>query len=216
VTAADREPLIAGYVDAFSDTIHFCDYAPERIAQGAHEDIGHYFSGCRGRPLPAARVAVTESSGCGGRLVGAALIDEDHRDSAFLRLLFVVPARQREGIATAMVSDAINELYASGTRLLRSAYHPGNESSRRWHRTMGFVDEPDVLLFQLYVRHAAHELWRREQLGDLGEDERTRLRMERDRWKRRLATLEARARRSGVDSASARGTRVRRRRSDVS
>jgi GNAT superfamily N-acetyltransferase len=188
VTAADREPLIAGYVDAFSDTIHFCDYAPERIAQGAHEDIDHYFSGRRGRPLPASRVAVTAS---GGRLVGAALIAEDHREGAFLRLLFVVPAWQGHGIATAMVSDAINELYASGTRLLRSQYHPGNESSRRWHRTLGFVDEPDVLLFQLYFRRAAHELWRRERLGALGADERRRLRVERDRWKRRLHTLEA-------------------------
>lgn len=188
VTAADRDPLIAGYVDAFSDTIHFCDYSPERIAQAAHQDIDHYFSGRGGRPLPASRVAVTE---CGECLTGAALITEDQLDSALLRLLFVVPAGQRQGVATAMVSNAINELYASGTRLLRSQYHPGNESSRRWHRTLGFVDEPDVLLLQLYFRHADHELWRRERLGDLGEDERTRLRVERDRWKRRLDALEA-------------------------
>src|SRR5438552_5503313 len=175
VTAADRESLIAGYVDAFSDTIHFCDDPPDRIAQSAQQDIDHHFNGLRGRPLPASRVAVTENPGGSGRLVGAALVDEDHREGAFLRLLFVVPAWQGRGIATAMVSTAINELYASGMRLLRSQYHPGNESSRRWHRTIGFVDEPDVLLFQLYFRHADHELWRRERLGDLGEDERRRL-----------------------------------------
>jgi len=191
VTAADREPLIAGYVDAYNDTIHFWDYSPERIARAAHEDIDHYFGGRGGRPLPASRVAVTETPACGERLTGATLITEDQLDSALLRLVFVVPAWQRQGVATAMVSDTINELYASGTRLLRSQYHPGNESSRRWHRMLGFVEEPDVLLLQLYFRHADDELWRRERLGDLGEDERRRLRVERDRWKRRLDTLEA-------------------------
>ena len=203
VTAADREGLIAGYAEAFGDTIHFCDCPPERIVQSAHEDIDRYFGGHRIRRLSASRVAVTGEPACAEQLVGAALINEGHRDSPFLRLLFVVPAWRGRGIATAMVAGAINELYASGARVLRSTYHPGNESSRRWHRALGFVDEPDIVLSQLYYRQAAHELWRTRS-RNLSEDERSRLRAERDRWKRRLDALEAKARRRGYDSADPR------------
>ena len=202
VAATDREGLIAGYVDAFSDTIHFCDYPPERIEPLAQEDIDRYFSGRRGGHLPASRVALTEEPGGAGRLVGAALIIEGDRGSPFLRLLFVVPAWQGRGLATAMLSDAVNELHANGAHVLHSRYHPGNEPSRRWHLARGFVDEPSVVLAQLYYREAAHELGRRERLGDVSEDEHRRLRAERDRWGRCLEAIEAKARTPACDPAS--------------
>jgi RimJ/RimL family protein N-acetyltransferase len=189
VTADDCEQLIASYIRAFSDTIHFCDYPPEEIAEHAHRDIHLYFSGRRGHPLAASRVAVHPAGG--EQIIGAALINAGHQDSPLLFLLFVPPEGQQQGIATAIVSDAINVLYASGERALYSQYHLGNEQSRRWHQRMGFIDEPDVIVFQLYYRRAERELWRREQLGALTEDERHRLTQERDHWKAQLDAIEA-------------------------
>ena len=190
VTKSDEVQLTLAYFAAFRDTIEYCDWEPEKIAATAKKDIQDFFAGKRGNPLPASRVAVASQEVYEESLVGAALIVEKDNGQPLLDMLFVIPEWHRRGVATALVSAAINELYCSGMKRLESRYFLGNDASQAWHRKFGFVDEPDLFLAELYYRHAMYELWRREKIGNLTEAEREALSSEIGRWKAQVDELE--------------------------
>ncbi len=207
VDEGDEAQLISGYFAAFRDTIEFCDWKPGKIRDSAHKDIQSFFAGERGNPLPASRVALTpgpspsgRGAGGEGSLVGAALIIEKEGGQPLLDMLFVVPEWQRKGLSTALVSAAINELYQAGVKRLESRYLLGNAGSRAWHQKFGFVEEPDLFLARLYYRHAQHELWRREKIGDLTETEREKLSSEVDQWREWADELERISEREGLEA----------------
>ena len=95
------------------------------------------------------------------------------------------------GVATALVSAIIEQLYEIGHRTLKSRYNLGNRESRAWHRAFGFVDDSDLLLAESYYRLAEHELWRRERVGDVTRAERQKLNLEIDRWRVQAEKLRA-------------------------
>ena len=135
-----------------------------------------------------------------GSLVGAALLIEKEGGQPLLDMLFVIPEWQRKGLSTALVSAAINELYRTGIKRLGSRYLLGNDGSRAWHQKFGFVEEPDLFLARWYYRHAQHELWRREKIGDLTEAEREVLSSEVDQWRVRVDELERISEREGLEA----------------
>jgi GNAT superfamily N-acetyltransferase len=192
----DEPLLIAPYLAAYSETMDYCDWEPERIDRSARENLREYFAERRGRPLPASRAAVAPQAQ-GTEIVGAALLVRGREGGALLDMLFVSPAWHRKGVATALVSAVVNALHEGGETILKSRYLLGNAQSRAWHHRFGCIEEPDLLLANVYYRHAVHELRRREQTGDLTEHQRIRLVAERDRYKALLEELEARPRDSG-------------------
>lgn len=201
VMPTDESELIAAYIAAYSDTIDFCDWEAERIEAAARKDIGNFFAGKRGTPLPASCVAVAPHPETGHKIItGAALIINREEASPLLDMLFVLPQWHRKGIATAMVSTALNTLHDSGGEVLASRYALGNEESRAWHRRFGFIEETDLLLVRLYYRHAQHELQRRQRLGDLTEKDREVLSAEYARWKARVEEVEAIADQQGMEA----------------
>jgi len=201
VLPTDEPELIAAYIAAYSDTIDFCDWEADRIEAAAQKDIGGFFAGQRGTPLPASCVAVAPHSETGNEIIiGAALIIAQGETTPLLDMLFVLPQWHRRGIATTVVSTALNRLHRSGGETLASRYVLGNEESRAWHQRFGFVEETDLLLVRLYYRHAQHELRRRQQLGDLTEKDRTALTAECDRWKARVEEVEAIADQQGMEA----------------
>ena len=78
-----------------------------------------------------------------GRAVGALLVTE-YESQPHLTYLFVHPACQRQGLATALVQSAMNALLDAGYTELTSTYRPGNEPSRTWHRKFGFTEIGDT------------------------------------------------------------------------
>jgi GNAT superfamily N-acetyltransferase len=188
VEMSDEPQLVSLYIDAFGDTIDFCDWEPGKIANTAGDDIHGFFAGKRGRPLPASRAGIDNQSDA--VVVGAALIVEREGGQPFLDMLFVDPEWQRKGVAEALVSTVINELYSTGSKTLKSHYHLGNEASRAWHQRFGFVEELDLLLAELYYHHARHEFLRREKIGDLTEVEHKGFISEIERWKAKVEELE--------------------------
>ena len=188
--------MIAAFVAAFRDTIDYCDWEETRIVDSARNNVIGFFSGERGKPLPASRLAlVAHPQADQESVVGAALVAEVEDGSVRLALLFVTPEWQRMGVATALVSATVDQLHKSGHRTLKSRYNLGNEESRAWHRAFGFVDESDLLLAESYYRLAVHELWRREKVGELTKVERQKLNLEIDRWRVQADELWAAARR---------------------
>ena len=188
--------MIVAYVAAFRNTIDYCDWEETRIADSARDNVTGFFSGERGKPHPASRLAlVADSEVEQESVVGAALVAEMNDGFARLDLLFVTPEWQRMGVATALVSATIDQLYDSGYRTLKSRYNLGNTESRAWHRAFGFVDDSDLLLAESYYRLAEHELWRREKVGDLTQVERQKLNREIDRWRVQADKLSTAARR---------------------
>jgi len=135
VQAGDEPRLISLYLAAFRDTIEYCDWKLEKIETSAGNNIKDFFIGRWGRPLPASRAAVCAKPNSGEEyIVGAALITEKKDGQPVLDMLFVDPKWQRKGVASSLVSAAINELYRSGYKKLKSSYHAGNEASSTWHR----------------------------------------------------------------------------------
>ena len=189
-TEPDVEALMPVYVAAFGETIEYFGYSRAQIAEAARRDLAHYFSGQHGRPTSASCLAV--SSGANPdeeNLVGAAMVTSTE-NGPLLYLLFVAPQWHRRGLATAMVSAAINELHELGEKALTSKYHIGNELSMSWHQRFGFVEEPDLRRARLYMQRSRTELWRREKLGSLTAEELAKLTAEVTRWEAEVEKLE--------------------------
>ncbi len=139
VETSDEPRLIPLYLTAFRDTIEYCDWKPEKIETSAINNIKDFFIGKWGRPLAASRAAVcVKTNGGEEYIIGAALISEKQDGQPVLDMLFVAPPWQRKGVASFLVSAAINELNIIGYKKLKSSYHPGNEASSAWHQNFGF------------------------------------------------------------------------------
>lgn len=184
----DAPNLVASYAAAFGESIEYCDSTPKQVAQSARRALAAHFAGGRGEPMPGvSQVAVDKADG--ETLCGAALVVEVEQ-GPLLDLLFVAPSAHRRGIATALVATVLNQLQRAGAPRLASKYHIGNEQSRSWHQRFGFVEEPDLTRAQLYQMCARHELWRREELGDLPVEEHARLTAACAFWEQQVAELE--------------------------
>ena len=179
-----QQGMIDAFVAAFRDTIEYCDCDDDQVLDSAKNNVLGFFSGERGIPLPASRLAlVSQSEGERQSVVGASLVTGMRGGSALLDVLFVIPQWQRMGVATALVSSVVDGLHGSGHGTLKSRYNLGNDGSRAWHRKFGFVEDSDLFLAETYYRHAEHELWRRDKLGNLTREERKKLMLEVDRWR---------------------------------
>jgi GNAT superfamily N-acetyltransferase len=173
----DREAMITGYCETFSESVEFCGWPMASIAESGAKDIGNYFSGKRGEPLSASVMALAPDSQA---FAGLALVIHRPNYGAYLDLLYVRPEFQRQGVATAMLNWAIAHLIESGFPTLSSSYHICNKPSQRWHHRHGFEDEYDWYYARLKVGWYEMEIWRREKLGlTEGLDD---LRRECDRW----------------------------------
>lgn len=199
VDKSDESQLISAYLTAFRDTIEYCDWELEKITDSAKTTIRNFFAGKRGNPLPVSRLAVDTQSGV-EHLIGAALLVEKENGQPLLDILFVLSEWQRQGLATTLVSAAINELYNARVTTLESRYMLGNKASQAWHQTFGFVEEPDLFLARLYYRHAEHELWRQDKIGNLTKADRQGIISEVQRWKLQVNELEAIAEQKGMEA----------------
>jgi RimJ/RimL family protein N-acetyltransferase len=187
---SDIEPLTPVYVAAFHETIEYFGYSQEQVVEAAGRDLRNYFAGEHGQPTSASCLAVAPGSNLDEEaVVGAAMIKLTG-NGPLLYLLFVAPQWQRRGLATAMVSAAINELHDLGEKILTSRYHIGNEQSMAWHQRFGFVEKPDLRRANLYLQQAKVELGRREKIGGLTREERAKLDAEIARWEAEVEELE--------------------------
>jgi ribosomal protein S18 acetylase RimI-like enzyme len=171
-----REQMINGYVETFSKSVEFCGWPLESIREGAVEDIDNYFSGKRGEPLSASVLVLAPGSQA---LAGLALLINRSEVGAYMRLLYVRPGFQGQGMATAMLGRAIDSLIQSGFQTLSTSYHVCNEQGRRWYHRHGFEDEYDWYYAKMKVSWYQAEIWRREKLGLAGLAD---LERECDRW----------------------------------
>jgi RimJ/RimL family protein N-acetyltransferase len=187
---SDIEGLTAVYLAAFGETIEYFGYSRRQIADAARRDLTHYFTGEHGRPTSASCVAMASGPNPGEETIAGAAMVTATENGPLLYLLFVAPKWHRRGLATAMVSAAINELHELGEKTLTSKYHIGNEQSMGWHQRFGFVEEPDLRRARLYMQQARTELWRREKIGPLTAEERARLTAAVARWKAEVERLE--------------------------
>ncbi len=199
VTVEDIPLLLPAYLAAFADTIDYCDYTSERIAKAAAENLQSYFAGKRGTPLAVSQIALA-SDQAEPTAIGVANVVEKRNGDAFLDLLFVAPAWQGKGVATAMVGAVLNELSALQKPTLKSRYMLGNEASRAWHQRFGFVEEVDLFLIRHYYYHAHHEWERHATLGDLDAAALVKLAARRDRWGQLLDEVEEHANTYGITS----------------
>lgn len=193
----DAPCLIQAFYEAFRNTVEYCDWEDEAIRASAQSAIRSYFSGKRGSPHPASFLSVAATNPA--TVTGAALVVQG-RECPTLDILFIRPRWQRRGLANALVSSAMNALFASGETHLGSAFDLANESSRVWHERFGFVELPDLFLAQSRAYAARHELWRREKMGGLTEREREALARE---CASRQAHIEALEKVSGRDGFEA-------------
>ncbi|SEA67292.1 Acetyltransferase (GNAT) family protein [Thiothrix caldifontis] len=171
-----QQEMAETFFAAFHDTVEFCDWNESHIREFADRSISGYFAGKRGVPHPASVMALAQD----GSIIGLALLLTDEAGDVCLDLLCVVPAYQRQKIATSMVATAVNQLSVLGVETLSSVYHICNESSRDWHHRFGFVDVYDQMYIRLKYAWYRNEVWRRDKLGLF--DGLDALKAERDFW----------------------------------
>lgn len=200
---ADRSALASAYVEAFADTVEYCDWEEEAIDRSAREIVREFLAASRGEALPASRVAVEPAAlDPAEGIAGAALLTRTADGRPMLDMLLVRPRWQRLGLATALVARSLGELHRHGETLLRSRCLLANEPSRAWHRKFGFIEEPDLLLARLYLRCARQELRRKEKREHLSEEDRRRLQVEVETWESRVEELERVADKEGIEAVS--------------
>ena len=173
VTPEDVPKLRTAYFVGFRDGDDFYGWTQENIRKMAREDIQKQFAGKKGNPMMASRAAIV-GKGNASKIAGAALLLRD-ACGPHLNLLFVRPEWRRQGIATALVSAALNELYTAGEARLHSAHLLANETSGLWHRQFGFVEEPDLWVTRSRLSCVRREIERRENTGDFPAEERATL-----------------------------------------
>ena len=156
--------MIDGYLEAFGDSVEFCNWPMEKIKESAERDISHYFSEQKGEPLPASVIALEPKT---QRLAGLALFVLGKEQRPHLDLLYVRSPFQRQGIATAMLHHGISHLLEAEFQELSSSYHICNHISRQWHYKLGFQDIYDWYYLRIKVGWLRNEIWRREKLGIL-------------------------------------------------
>ncbi len=184
VEEVDAVGLRELFVSAFSKTIHFADCSPEQIRQSAQQQLRHYFAERHGRRLPASRLAAAE-----GKIVGAALLRQFDR-GPLLDMLYVVPERQRSGIAGALLGAAIGELLDRGETVLYSSIMLGNEASLDWHLRHGFQEEPNLRVLAMRSRFFAEEVKRHRRLRDASPAELAQLEETAASWQELYLCLE--------------------------
>jgi RimJ/RimL family protein N-acetyltransferase len=187
---SDIDALTPVYVAAFGKTIEYFGYSREQIAGAARRDLTYYFSGEHGQPTSASCLAIVSGANPDEEILAGAAMVTSTANGPLLYLLFVAPQWHRRGLATAMVSAAINELHELGEKRLTSKYHIGNEQSMGWHQRFGFVEEPDLRRARLYMQQARTELWRREKIGRLTAEELAKLTADVTRWEAEVEKLE--------------------------
>lgn len=197
---SDIEPLTPVYVAAFRETIEYFGYSQEQITEAARRDLTNYFAGEHGRPTSASCLAIAPGSKLDEEVFAGAAMVTLTKNGPLLYLLFVAPEWQRRGLATALISAAINELHELGEKTLTSKYHIGNEQSLAWHQRFGFVEEPDLQRARLYLQQAKVELWRREKSGSLTAEERATLTAGVARWEAEVKELERIEDQQGFDA----------------
>ncbi len=186
LTVADTPALVRAFVDGFRDTVEYCDRSFAQVRWAGGDAVATFFAGRRGAFHPASRLAVPPDR---PYLVAGAVLVVQKPDGPFLDMLFIRRRWQRNGLGTALVGAVMNELARAGETHLGSAYNVANKPSIAWHRKLGFEELPDLMLARARGQVARHELWRREKIGGLTDEERLLLEAEVTRWDRLGAQL---------------------------
>lgn len=189
VSPAHADVLLESFLAAFRDGVEYCDWPEDRLVQNARETIEGFFTGLRGRPLAASRL-IREAGRTDAPLLGALLLVQTGENVALTDLLFVVPDRQRQGLATAMATGVLCALHDMGFSFLESRYSLTNRASRAWHHRFGFADRPDSLSARILLAHARHELDRAHLVGNADAERLSRLAAEVAHWEAALARLD--------------------------
>ena len=188
----DSPKLVEAFAASYGNTVECAGYTEEQVQASAQKTVRNHFAGTRGSPSPVSRIALLKTA-----VEAAAMVVQDRR-GPLLDILMVRPKQQRKGVATALVSQVVNALLASGEVHLRSRAHLANEASVAWHRKFGFSEEPDLHLARLRMRHSIAEL---ERLKEISQATPTHEK-ETQRLRHVVKQLELRAQREGIETVS--------------
>lgn len=158
VEVTDAKPLRDSFAEAFAAAPDFCIYTMAEVRKKAARFIDEYFGDVRGERSPASTLVER-----GGRIIAAALI----KQQPLIDFLFVVPDYARRGLATAVMSRAVNVLVDDGKTELVSGTRLANAASLAWHTRFGFREIPSESAATARWRCYVYELERHEELGDL-------------------------------------------------
>jgi GNAT superfamily N-acetyltransferase len=183
----DAESLRTPFLAAFAQAPEYADYSTDDFQNTANRYIHGFFGSVRGERSPASVVAERD-----GQIVGAALVKKQ-RSHLLLDCLFVRPDYARQGFATAMVSQVVNELAKFGASELLSYVLLANEPSLTWHYDFGFREIPDLGIASARCRFYHDEVDRLRQRADSHRRDLEELQIQATHWEsevKRLKELE--------------------------
>lgn len=164
--AVDFHRLEDAFFDAFRYAPEYADYSLLAYRKKPSTFLNGFFGDVRGTPSPASTVIVRDR-----QIAAAALIKERVDRPPLLDCLFVRPAYFRQGLATAVVSSAVNQLLEAGANELRSSAMLANTASLCWHTDFGFEEVPHLFVAQARYFSTIFERDRLREIGKLSEAE---------------------------------------------
>lgn len=174
---AGAERLTDAFLDAFRFAPEYADYPMAAYRKKAAAYVAGYFGDARGEPSAASVVVVRRD-----RVLAAALVKERPGRRPLLDCVLVRPEAFRRGLATAVVTAAVNRLAETGHAELSSGAMLANEPSLAWHAAFGFRERADYFVAQSRWANALHERERLEGLGRLTPADDARLTAAAERW----------------------------------
>lgn len=197
IRPGDVEALIALYREAFVDAPEFADWDEEEYARRTAENV-RAFVDDSAEPWRHVSCLLEEA----GQALAAAFIVDEGRGPV-LQPVFVKPTLHRRSLASKVMDAVVNGLHAAGVTTLLSYCHLANAVSDAWHRRYGFEEIPDEWSAAHRARYFAHELDRRDRLGQWTGGEREEWRTLADYWMLEWTRLRAlKQRQSGDERVS--------------
>jgi GNAT superfamily N-acetyltransferase len=107
VDPLQQERMILAFLEAFEDSVEFCDWSSEAFHTHARKNITNYFQEKRGKPHPVSRMVLEPhsdplSEGLCQRIIGLALFVENKAESVRRGFLTMQPTQAAESCRTAL------------------------------------------------------------------------------------------------------------------
>jgi GNAT superfamily N-acetyltransferase len=110
------------YVNAFDNTVEYCDQNREQVIESTADVLSRFFRGDEGQPVPG---FMGEISTLDGHSVAGGALTVNVGSYYMLEMLYVHPSWQRQGIASGLLCNLMNKISGKAIPLI-SRYNLAN------------------------------------------------------------------------------------------
>lgn len=197
-----NENLVESFANGFFNTPDYYELNLEELSKKAKTEIEQYFQWEEEAIINLSRFnSLVENN---KKIIAACLVKNLGNDCLELFAIWTEPEWRNIGIASSLLSSILLDAKEKGFYTLFSFSLLANESSRAWHKKIGFTElEDDLYLASYYYRYYCGELYRRKNFTkDISPSEEQSLQETINYWKKKYQKLEVIAEEKGFEEVA--------------